>query len=483
MKACKRRYIEWGATGIGALALFLFFFKAVPYHLFHREQTQLFLCTADTLTEYWKHPAALACLAGDFLTQLFYYEGGGPAVMAAVLLLWGMVVFRLLLPYIGRWAWVPAVLAVLWETGRQCGLTYPLSGTIALAGIGGVLLLCRGCIRRSWKWGLPVSVPVLLLGYWLFGYGDWSSKGYNTPDLGREHLLALDSEMYFGRREKVRKLLAEEEYRSPFATYYYNLLNARQRQLPDKLMDYYQPASQGVFLPVAPGFTYLTIYAANEAWFALGDMTMAEHAAILGMIFSPCHTGARAVKRLAEINLINGDEAAAMKYLRLLQKTMCYRDWAERRMPGRQTPEVRQWLERKRQLLPATDTLRSAADAPLSLRHLLRNHPENEMARDYLLCYDLLNKDIAAFARDYREFAANRVSSRLYAEGLLIHLAANKASLEEVKRWNIPPQVLDEFNEYTRLYEANGGNGAPLQAKYGKTYWFYFHYATMKNSD
>ena len=82
---------------------------------------------------------------------------------------------------------------------------------------------------------------------------------------------------------------------------------------------------------------------------------MAEHAAILGMIFSPHHTGARAVKRLAEINLVNGDEAAAMKYLRLLQKTMCYRDWAERRIPGKQTAEVCQWLERKRLLLPATD--------------------------------------------------------------------------------------------------------------------------------
>lgn len=300
------------------------------------------------------------------------------------------------------------------------------------------------------------------------------------PDLGREYLLALDSEMYFGRSEKVRKLLVEGEYRSPFTAYYYNLLNAQQNRLPDRLMDGYQPASQGLFLPVAPHSTYLTIYAANEVWFALGDMTMAEHAAILGMIFSPHHTGARAVKRLAEINLVNGDEAAAMKYLRLLQKTMCYRDWAERRIPGKQTAEVCQWLERKRLLLPATDTLRSSADIPLSLRHLLRNNPDNTLACDYLLCFDLLNKDIGAFAGDYREFAAKKFPSRLYAEGLLIYLAGKKASLDEVEKWNIPPQVLDEFSEYTRLYEANGGNGAPLQAKYGKTYWFYFHYATMK---
>ena len=71
MKACNRRYIEWGVTGVGALALFLFFFKLLPYHLFHREQTQLFLYASEALTEYLKHPAALAGLLGDFLTQFF----------------------------------------------------------------------------------------------------------------------------------------------------------------------------------------------------------------------------------------------------------------------------------------------------------------------------------------------------------------------------------------------------------------------------
>ena len=80
MKACRRKYIEWGAAGIGALALFLFFFRILPYHLFHREQTQLFLLATEPLAGYLRHPAALARLSGDFLTQFFYYEGGCRAV-------------------------------------------------------------------------------------------------------------------------------------------------------------------------------------------------------------------------------------------------------------------------------------------------------------------------------------------------------------------------------------------------------------------
>lgn len=524
MKACNSKYIGWGIVGIGALVLFLFYFNILPYHLFHREQIQLFLFSSETLIQYFERPAALACLLGDFFTQFFYYEGAGPAVLSLALLLWGFVVFRLFVTSIGRWAWLPALLVVVWETGRQCGIVYPLSATFALIGGGVIALCCRRYMAKSWKIALPVGLISVAVSYYLFGCGIWlttvflfnrrnlwiwllllaetfalpammrrsclstwsqtytypATLWYYIPNLEREHQLRIDCEMYFGRLDRVQTALSEKDRHSSFTTYYYNLLNARQGQLPSKLMEYYQPASLGLFLPVAPTSNYITIYAANELWFMLGDMTMAEHATILGMIFSPNHTGARAIKRLAEINLINGDEAAAMKYLRLLQKTFCYRDWAERRIPGRQTSEVRQWLERKRQLLPTTDTLRTSGNVPLSLRHLLRTHPENEIALNYLLCYDLLNKDIGAFAKDYQEFAANNVPCRLYAEGLLIYLAGNKASIDEVKKWRITPQILDEFNEYSKLYEAGNGDGTALQAKYGKSYWFYFHYATMK---
>ena len=462
---------------MGALVLFLFFFRMMPYHLFHREQTSLFLYASETLDEYGEQAGGFARLVGDFLTQFFYYEGLGPLIVALLLTLWGAVVYRLLEPYIGRLAWIPTVVVVMWEAGRECGVDYPLSGTVAWIGIGGVLLFCRWLVRRcSWRWGVPLAGVALVIAYSLFGCGEWT-KVYDKPDFAREYRLAIDSEMYFGRTAKARKLLDEAREKSPFITYYHNLLSAEHHLLPDLLSEYYQPAAQGLFLPVAPGSSYLTIYAANEVWFALGDMTLAEHAAILGMIFSPRHIGSRAIKRLAEINLVNGDEAAALKYLRLLRKTLCYREWAQRRMPGRETPEVNHWLEQKRTLLPRTDTLRSSANVTLSLRHLLRNNPENRMALDYLLCFDLLHKDIGAFAGDYQNFSMDAPPCRLYAEALLVYLAGKKAPLDEVKKWNIPLQVMADFHDYTQIYERGGGKAAPLRPKYEKSYWFYFHFA------
>ena len=65
---------------------------------------------------------------------------------------------------------------------------------------------------------------------------------------------------------------------------------------------------------------------------------MAEHCAMLSMIFSPRNSGSRMIKRLAEINLVNGDDEAALKYLRILDKTLLHKSWAEKRIPGQQTP-------------------------------------------------------------------------------------------------------------------------------------------------
>ena len=48
----------------------------------------------------------------------------GPLIMAVVLVSWGVVVYKLSFPYLGRWAWLVVLLAVIWETGKECGLNY-----------------------------------------------------------------------------------------------------------------------------------------------------------------------------------------------------------------------------------------------------------------------------------------------------------------------------------------------------------------------
>lgn len=513
--------------GLAGIACFLFFWQAYPYHLQHKEQTLLFLYSADALKAYFDKPAVVSCLAGDFLTQFFHYRSGGAAVVTLSLLLLGWLgyeVFR-------RWTrtWVAMLIGLLlagWEALRFCGVIYPLSSTLSLIGGFALFLLLR---RARSKWAYPLAgVFLSAAAYWWFGYGLFvflilallqavierkpvlwtcvlalesillllcmankylmtaaqafrypATEWWNAPGFTEERLLGLDIESHRENRDKVCELL-HPDLRLSGGTYYYNLANATQGQLPDRLMYYYQPAAPGLFIPVNAGSSYLTTQFAGEVWFRLGDMTMAEHAALLSMIFSPSQKGTRMIQRLAEINLINKDEAAAVKYLRMLSKTMFYKQWAADRMPGKETSEVSRWLQQKRRFIPTADTVRtSTMDVAKSLRLLLQSNPDNQMARDYLLCFHLLTKDLPSFARDYETYSAGK-PNRLYAEALLIIMARRRATADEVKNTGMSPTVVQEFNEYTRLYEQSGRDPAAVAGRFGNTYWFYYHFAQFE---
>lgn len=477
-KKCK--IWQWAIILIVAYSLFLFFELVIPYHFFHKEQISLFLLTESEITKYFHSPGTLSNLTGDFLTQFYYYIAFGPAILSILLTLLFIIVYRVFSQFIKLWAYIPSIIFVFWEAGRECNLLYPLSGTISFIGWGLAILLALRLIRKRRKFFSQIIALIALVSFWLFGYGAWKDKLIDYPNLRIEKMLSADSELYFSRRDNLNRIVTKNESeKNHFFSYYYNILHGKDGNLPAKLMYYYQPASKGMFLPINPQESYLSIYAANEVWFELGDMTMAEHAAMLGMIFSPKHIGSRAIKRLAEINLINGDDAAAMKYLRMLQKTLLHKKWAENRIPGKQSDNIKRWIENRRKLIAKTDTLRTSSDIQRSLRNLLKSNPKNYMARDYLLCYDLLNKEIKSFADDYSEYASDMLLNGIYAEAMLIYIAGKDKSIVENVNFRIPLEKIKEFNEYTKIYEENSGNGNKLLSKYGKSYWFYFHYAKI----
>ena len=212
---------------------------------------------------------------------------------------------------------------------------------------------------------------------------------------------------------------------------------------------------------------------------------MAQHSSMLGMIFSPNNRSSRLIKRLAEINMINGEKEAARKYLRMLEPTLFHRAWAKKRLQildaDTLIASTDAWLKEKRSMIPKRDTLRSSTDYLASLNLLASSNPANKMAVDYLLCYHLLSKDIRSFTNAYNRYVKDTspVLPRIYGEALLISLLNSKATDKEVQSYGISPDMIREFAEYTRLYEQSNGRGELLQAKFGKSYWFYFHFAKM----
>ncbi len=516
--------LAWG------IICFLFFQFFYPYHLFHREQMQLFLFEPGYLLSYFNKPAWLACLLGDFLTQFFYYIGGGAATITLTLLVLIATGFWSLKKLIsGVPAFIIILLIATWEALRNTGVVYPLSSTVAL--IGGFLIAGIGLslkIKQTTK--VLVNLFLLVIAYWLFGYGVWlallllligefknrfklisvvyfavlilpfllrphylipladafkypMNLFWNTPDMHEEEIFAMNIESSRGNWDKVLEKAQKIDRNDQNATYYYNLANSHLNQLPENLLDYYQPGEYGLFLKLGNRSSFLSILFSNDAWFEVGDMTMAEHSAMLGQIFSYNHRSSRMVKRLAEINLIAGEDKAAGKYLTMLEHTLCHRKWAQNRRPENQSEALKEWINRKRLNCSSVDTLRPNNDVVTSLRNLLDTNPKNKAARDYLLCFQLLSKNIDGFVADYNAYAKplGNAPCKLYTQALLISLVRNNATPKEYVAYKLDKSVVDNFWKYTQLYKK--GDAKSLGKEFKSSYWFYFHFATIKVGD
>ena len=285
---------------------------------------------------------------------------------------------------------------------------------------------------------------------------------YGKPDRDMEWLMELCLAGRDGDWNRVFELTAEDR-KSQICTYFHNLAMAEKGHLADSLMYYYQPFETGLFISVKEGAKPFMVAQSGEVWYRLGAMTMAEHSAMLSLAFSPAKNGKAFLRRLADINFINSDRQATMKYARLLGK---YPEWTDDKV-------------RIRGYIATNDTIHLAADTRAVLRNLVKANRNNTMAYEYLLCYDLLTKDLNSFVKDYDQ---SMPSSALYEEAALIYLASeNTFSGENIAKFRIREETYRKFVEFTDIFE-NGGNMEELGNRFSHTYWFYFKFAQRNES-
>ena len=78
MKACRRKYIEWGSGRNRCFGVVSFFFPDIALSSVPSGADTALLLATEPLAGYLRHPAALARLSGDFLTQFFLLRRGWP---------------------------------------------------------------------------------------------------------------------------------------------------------------------------------------------------------------------------------------------------------------------------------------------------------------------------------------------------------------------------------------------------------------------
>ena len=466
MKLKARHIIPTAAIAFWAIACFCFFQFCYPYHFFYKEQNQLFLLTSDWLCTYFDEAGWLARMAGDFLTQFYYYLFAGATILTMVLTVLCTVTYFLLKRLgMNRYAAVAAALAIATiEAVFHLHYKFPLSGTLSLLG----WMLVLGCItlfikRRSiTALALRILLPLLSLpiAYWLFGLPKTGTL--KAPDWYLERQLAVDCEYYFGNWDKVVSLVEHDDNRTPEMKFFYYLVQARRGLLPETLLKFDQP-ELGTFYKIGPDSPLLTIKNMNELYWALGDMTYTERAAMMGCVFSPNNRNNRMIRRLAECSIVSGDSAAASKYLGILRKTFVFRQWAKNAPANVSYGEKERFCNRK-------DTVSLGDNAHNIMMQLLDSNPKNEVALDYILCSNLLLKDVKNFKRDYDRYCTDRPRlNTLYQEALCIWLAASNADEAEWQRYIRSSDVVQRFAQYNRQRG---------DARFKGTYWYYYDKAT-----
>jgi hypothetical protein len=200
---------------------------------------------------------------------------------------------------------------------------------------------------------------------------------------------------------------------------------------------------------------------AGEAWFHLGDMTVAEQSAITALQASPKHTGTRFLVRLARVNLAMGEDAAARKYLDILSKTLFYGRWARRMMPGQQDEAARAEVAEAGKKVIHKDFVHHS-DKPRAILHaLLEVDPGNHAAREYLLCFDLMGYNLDGFIEDY---VPDKIPGHLYHEAILIWLSRNdRLNPETVTSYGVDLSTVDRMGRFGRNPSA-----------FKNTYWYYY---------
>ncbi len=453
------------AAVLAFLAAFAFFQFWYPYHLVRREQMTLFVYDWDYIFQTYRGSGWLARLASDFIEQFFHLPVLGPLFVALLLTGIGAAAYGISRKFLGQWPSLGIAAAFyLWSFFRETGNLYITRYTVVMLAYLALILLALQC-RRAWM--RPVAAALLLAcGAWALGspFHQYYGKAWGTPRFNYDRVIGLDAEVAREHWDKVIRLSRKDLYMTE-ASYCYNLAHAMKGDMSQALFAHSQNGVAGLLIRISTDRSAFSNCLAGEAWFQVGEMTIAEQGAIIAMQASPKHTGARYLVRLARVNLASGEDAAAQKYLDLLSKTLFYGKWARSMMPGCQDDATRAELAQARARLARRDFVHHSEVPRDILTNLLAANPDNTVAREYLRCYDLMNLDLEHFMEDY---AKDPTPSPTYHQAALIWLSLqDRLTDRDLAQFGIAREGIDRMGRFFRN-----------PSRYKDTYWYYYLQAT-----
>lgn len=396
------------------------------------EQQHLFRWTPAFVRELWAEPGGGRELAVSFVTQFFYVGWLGALVVALLAVALQVLVWR-------------------------------------------VMRLCR--LRSLWFYPLSLVPSCLLFAYVLI------PKTFREDASFREAV----SYDYLVRTHQWDAILKKSRQREPLTTnaiWCANYALAMHGQLCDSLFHYPQSGPDGLLYD-ARRVELLSLYSMSDIFFQIGMVNDAERMAFdAKQLLLHRNASGRLYRRLAECNIVNGDSAVAAKYLHMLSSTLFYKKWAERNRALIISPEKADtdpfYAERRRMRVRGDSLI--TPSLPHKLQALLSDCPDNRLASDYLLAYQLLRMDFQGVLD--AELRAQRQKPRLAPWAVQECIIGNWVLTHPNDSFpvSLRQDVFQQTMQMMQLTQQTGDMlSAPLLADpYVHTYWHYFAVSQRK---
>lgn len=393
------------------------------------------------------------------------------------------------------------ILTVAWILLTTQSLQYPLyrifsglnyyryPGTVSPLPLGvmiwTVVVVFFGMVPDGHAWikKLQQSKVVMVLAYVLVIVASWfgikASFDAMTYDL-------IDYD-FLVRTEQWDKIIEKAEKKpatTPLGVSCVNLALSQKGMLADRLFEFYQNGGEGLF----PTFTrdMISPVSTAEIFFRLGMVNDAERYMFEAQEAIPNYRkSARLTRRIIECEIINGNYQVAAKLLRRLQKTLFYSNWANQTMAllGNEKAinrhpiygKLRKYREKKQDFLFSDREM----DQMLGLLFLNDNH--NRMAYEYLMCYELLQRDLEKFVQYYPlgRFVGYDHIPRSFQEILIGNWMKTHSDPRTIP-YSVDAQNVNNTLNFIQLYMQNPKNPQLGQQPYVSNAW---HYVMVQGAD
>lgn len=338
------------------------------------------------------------------------------------------------------------------------------------------------CRQKSLQ-KLQQSKVVIVLSYVLVIVASWFGIKASFDEMTYE-LIDYDFLVRTAQWDKIIEKAEKKPATTPLSVSCVNLALSQKGMLADRLFEFYQNGGEGLF----PTFTrdMISPVSTAEIFFRLGMVNDAERYMFEAQEAIPNYRkSARLTRRIIECDIINGNYKVAAKLLRRLQKTLFYSNWANQTMAllGNEKAinrhpiygKLRKYREKKQDFLFSDREM----DQMLGLLFLNDNH--NKMAYEYLMCYELLQRDMEKFMQYYPlgRFVGYDHIPRTFQEILIGNWMKTHSDPRTIP-YSVDAQNVNNTLNFIQLYMQNPKDPQLGQQPYVSNAW---HYVMVQGAD